>query len=215
MPIREATDPATRSMTGLHLYHFFLSNCAQRAALALAEKGLDFTPHSVNLIARANTRDEYFRVNPAGLVPALVHDGVVITESIDILRYLEERFPDPPLYPSDPTLRQRVDAWMDDATNNHNRVIKTYMYALVFGGEKTSEEMQRYVEKQKTDLDLVEFHKQATGGFSEDRILEAERAKDAVGRAITHAFAQHGLVIAFPQRTLWWGDGAKPGESDG
>ena len=46
-------------------------------------------------------------------------------------------------------------------------------------------------------------------------ILEAERAKDAVGRAITHAFAQHGLVIAFPQRTLWWGDGAKPGESDG
>ena len=46
-------------------------------------------------------------------------------------------------------------------------------------------------------------------------ILDAERAKDAVGRAITHAFAQHGLVIAFPQRTLWWGDGAKPGESDG
>jgi len=46
-------------------------------------------------------------------------------------------------------------------------------------------------------------------------ILEAERAKDAVGRAITHAFAQHGLVIAFPQRTLWWGDGAKPGGSDG
>ena len=45
-------------------------------------------------------------------------------------------------------------------------------------------------------------------------ILDAERAKDAVGRAVTHAFAQHGLVIAFPQRTLWWGDGAKPGESD-
>ncbi|MGB5379783.1 MAG: mechanosensitive ion channel family protein [Acidimicrobiia bacterium] len=46
-------------------------------------------------------------------------------------------------------------------------------------------------------------------------ILEAERAKDAVGRAITRAFAQHGLVIAFPQRTLWWGDDAKPGDSDG
>jgi len=46
-------------------------------------------------------------------------------------------------------------------------------------------------------------------------ILEAQRAKNAVGRAITHAFAKHDLVIAFPQRTLWWGDGAKPGESDG
>ena len=46
-------------------------------------------------------------------------------------------------------------------------------------------------------------------------ILEGERAKDAVGRAVTHAFTEHGLVIAFPQRTLWWGDGAKPGESGG
>jgi small-conductance mechanosensitive channel len=46
-------------------------------------------------------------------------------------------------------------------------------------------------------------------------ILEAQRAKDQVGRAITHAFAEHDLVIAFPQRTLWWGDGAKPGGSDG
>lgn len=46
-------------------------------------------------------------------------------------------------------------------------------------------------------------------------ILEAERARDAVGRAITRAFAEHDLVIAFPQRTLWWGDGAKPGDSDG
>jgi small-conductance mechanosensitive channel len=46
-------------------------------------------------------------------------------------------------------------------------------------------------------------------------ILEAQRAKDAVGRAINYAFAEHGLVIAFPQRTLWWGDGAKPGGADG
>lgn len=46
-------------------------------------------------------------------------------------------------------------------------------------------------------------------------ILEAHRAKDAVGHAITRAFAEHGLVIAFPQRTLWWGDGAKPGAADG
>jgi len=51
--------------------------------------------------------------------------------------------------------------------------------------------------------------------WHEPGILEAERAKDAVGRAITHAFAERGLVIAFPQRTLWWGDGAKPGDSDG
>ena len=52
VPIREAGDPLIRSMTGLHLYHFFLSNCAQRVSLALAEKGLDFTPHAINLLAK-------------------------------------------------------------------------------------------------------------------------------------------------------------------
>ena len=109
MPVCEATDPEVRSMTGIHLYHFFLSNCAQRVSLTLAEKGLEFTPHSVNLIAKENTKDDYFRINPAGLVPALVHDGVVITESIDILRYLEEQFPEPPLYPSGMTARRQVD----------------------------------------------------------------------------------------------------------
>ena len=111
-------------MKGIHLYHFFLSNCAQRVSLALAEKDLAFTPHSVNLLARANTKDDYFKINPAGLVPALVRDGVVITESIDILRYLEDRFPEPPLYPSDATARREVDGWMDEATNNHIGVIR-------------------------------------------------------------------------------------------
>ena len=41
-------------------------------------------------------------------------------------------------------------------------------------------------------------------------ILEGQRAVNAVGRAIARAFAEHGLTIAFPQRTLWWGDGTGP-----
>lgn len=58
VPIREAEDAEIRSVTGIHLYHFFLSNCAQRVALALAKKHLAFTPHSVNLLSRENTKDE-------------------------------------------------------------------------------------------------------------------------------------------------------------
>ena len=40
-------------------------------------------------------------------------------------------------------------------------------------------------------------------------ILEAERAKDAVGHAITREFASHGIVIAFQQLTMWWGADAE------
>ena len=174
MPIREAESPEIRSMTGVHLYHFFLSNCAQRLALTLAEKNIDFEAHSINLLTKANTQDDYFRVNPAGLVPALVHDGIVVTESIEILRYLEERFPHPTLYPADPAAKQEVDHWMDEATNHHNGVIKTYMYVVAFDGHKSPEEMQRYLEKKRADAAAAEFHQRTSAGFSDEQVIDAE-----------------------------------------
>lgn len=42
--------------------------------------------------------------------------------------------------------------------------------------------------------------------WHDPRILERLRAIDVVGRSIAHAFAESGIVIAFPQRTLWWGE---------
>ena len=42
--------------------------------------------------------------------------------------------------------------------------------------------------------------------WHDPRILERLRAIDSVGRSITHAFAENDIVIAFPQRTLWWGE---------
>ena len=47
------------------------------------------------------------------------------TESIDILRYLEEQFPEPSLYPTGDDARKEVEAWMNEATENHIGVIKT------------------------------------------------------------------------------------------
>ena len=169
MPIIQASDLEIQSMQGIHVYHYFLSNCAQRVNLTLAEKGLDWTPHPVSLLMKENTKAEYLRINPKGLVPTMVNNGVVITESIDILRYIEARFPAPPLYPDDSHQRQQVDQWMDVATENHNAVVKTYMYAMAFGGAKSPEEMKRYLAQQE-DPGLKAFHQQATAGFSQEQI---------------------------------------------
>ena len=174
MPVYENADPDIGSMQGLHVYHYFLSNCAQRVTLALEEKGQDWTPHAINLFTQENTTDEYFRINPKGLVPALVHDGVVVTESIDILRYIEEQFPEPPLYPSDPEQRRKVDNWMNAATENHVRVVKTFMYSTVLGASKKPGMMGRYIEKQD-DQELIDFHQSSLAGFDQSRVLEAER----------------------------------------
>ena len=194
MPTIETTDPQIRAMKGIHVYYHYMSNCAQRVCVAAEEKGLDWIGHPINLFTQENTSDEYFKINPKGLVPAVVHDGVVITESMDILRYFEEHFPDPPLYPTDPEQRRQVDEWMDLATQNHVGVIKTYMYSLAFGRSKKPEQMEHYAEKQ-VDPELVAFHQQTIDGFSEDRILKAERDVFAFYDGLEKDLSQHRWLV--------------------
>ena len=205
MPIFENTDPGIKSMKGLHLYYYFMSNCAQRPSLALEEKGVEWTPHAVNLFTQENTKDEYFRINPKGLVPALVHDGRVVTESIDILRYIEEQFPEPPLYPSDPDLRREVDEWIDTATERHLPVVKTYMYSTVLGASKKPEMMDHYLEKQK-DQELIDFHQQTLSGFDESRIAQAERDLFAFYDDIEKALSRHEWLVGdtFSYADITW-----------
>ena len=204
MPIYENAEPDIKSMQGIHLYQYFLSNCSNRVCIALEEKGLDWTPHPVNLFTQENTRDEYFRINPTGLVPAMVHDGVVITESIDLLRYIEEHFPEPALYPPDEAQRQKVDEWMNLATENHNSVVKTFMYAVAFDS-KSPEVMEDYVEKQK-DKDLIAFHQESAAGFAQSRVLVAERQLFAFYDSLEQELGEHQWLVGdqFTYADITW-----------
>ena len=62
----------------------------------------------------------YMKLNPNGVVPTLVHDGNVITESSLILYYIDEAFPNPPLMPKTPVARHRVRLY--------NKLIDEYMH---------------------------------------------------------------------------------------
>ncbi len=74
---------------GLHLLHFQGSTCSQKVRILLAEKGIDYASHPVDLPGHENTRPRFLGINPRGVVPVLVHDGVVHVESNDILEYLD------------------------------------------------------------------------------------------------------------------------------
>lgn len=86
----------------LELYHYWSSVCSVKARIALAEKGLDWTSHHVDIFAGDQLTPEYLALNPNAVVPTLVHDGRPIIESTVIIEYLDEVFPDPPLTPRDP-----------------------------------------------------------------------------------------------------------------
>ena len=77
----------------LELYHANHSTCSQKVRLCIAEKGLDFEGHLLDLGAKEQLDPEYLKLNPNGVVPTLVHDEVVITDSSVICEYLDEVFP--------------------------------------------------------------------------------------------------------------------------
>ncbi len=102
----------------LTLYSFGPGANSLKPMLALYEKGLAFT-HRFLDPARFEQHEDWFkRINPRGQVPALEHDGRIITESTVICEYLEDAFPGVnPLRPSDPyeTAQMRIwTKWVDE-----------------------------------------------------------------------------------------------------
>lgn len=95
----------------LELYHHGSSACAAKVRLVLAEKQLDWRSHYIDILKGEQFSPEFLELNPKGVVPVLVHEGVVIPESTVICEYLEDAFPDYPLYPADPLERARVRLW--------------------------------------------------------------------------------------------------------
>jgi glutathione S-transferase len=93
----------------------FLSPYAMSAFVTLHEKGLPFAISTVNLATHDNDSQDYATLSLTHRVPTLAHDGFSLSESTAISEYLEDTFPLPPAYPSDPRSRARarqIQAWL-------------------------------------------------------------------------------------------------------
>ena len=98
-------------MKMLELYHHGSSVCAAKVRLALAEKGLQWRSHYIDILKGEQFDPAYRRLNPKAVVPTLVADGLVLQESTVICEYIDEVFPDPPLKPADAASRARMRLW--------------------------------------------------------------------------------------------------------
>lgn len=90
-------------MSKLILYNYFRSSTSYRVRMALHFKGLDFEYRPVHLLNNGGEQNqpEYRKINPIGGVPALVDGDFVLAQSLPIIEYIDEKFPQPPLFPKD------------------------------------------------------------------------------------------------------------------
>ncbi|HEY5409245.1 MAG TPA: glutathione S-transferase family protein, partial [Caulobacteraceae bacterium] len=96
----------------LTLYCFGPGANSLKPLLTLYEKGLEFTRRQLNPAVFEHHEPWFTKINPNGQVPALDHDGKVITESTVICEYLEDVFPKAnPMRPSDPYLAAQMRIW--------------------------------------------------------------------------------------------------------
>jgi len=101
----------------LELYHGLASTCSKKVRLCLYEKGLEFTSHLLDLQSFEQHSPDYLKLNPNGVVPTLVHDGVPIVESNVIIEFIDDEFPQSPLRPADSHGRARMRWWIQFSEN--------------------------------------------------------------------------------------------------
>lgn len=92
----------------LELYHAPISTCSQKVRLVLAEKGLEWQSHELDLLRGDQHAPDYRKLNPNAVVPTLVDGGQVLVESTLINEYLDDAYPDPPLKPPAAVERHRM-----------------------------------------------------------------------------------------------------------
>ena len=95
-------------MSQVILYDYYRSSAAYRVRIGLNLKRIAYESRPVDLLEGAQRSDEYRTLNPQGLVPMLEIDGERFTQSLAILGYLDQKFPNIPLLPSRAEARTHV-----------------------------------------------------------------------------------------------------------
>ena len=154
----------------MQLYNYFRSSASYRVRIALALKGLAYDYLPVHLLRNEQLKPPFSDIAVNKLVPALVDDGQVLTQSMAIIEYLDETHAEPPLLPGDALARARIRSLAQDIACeihpvNNLRVLRYLVHDLKVSEDDKNRWYRHWVE---TGLEVVERRlaaEPATGVF--------------------------------------------------
>jgi glutathione S-transferase len=162
----------------LELYHDWRSFCSIKVRLCLTEKGLPWQSRFVDLMKLEHTTPEYLKLNPNGIVPTLVHDGVPIHESTLINEYLDEVFPAVPLMPASAVDRARARFWVKYEDDVLHPAIRPATFALMMSpelAERSDEELDAMVAAHPNKQRAEELRRAARTPVDEAKVESARQ----------------------------------------
>lgn len=187
VPDEQIATREVKDWKGLHLLHFHSSSCSQKVRTLGREKGLEWVSHPVDLMAEEHVSPWYMGINPRGVVPVLVHDGVVHIESNDILEYLDALPSEvPAFFPADAAARDAVREELAHEDSLHMALRSLTMGFLVPQrlARKSEQTLQRWAQEGRDDpkrAHEVEWWRDyARDGISDEAAREATAAHRAV-----------------------------------
>ena len=192
------------------LFRAPFSTNVERVALALAHKGLEVE----SVVISYEDRSPVVEVSGQGLVPVLVDDDVVVPDSVAILRYLEERWPDPPLFPREAARRAELDVFLD-WFNRVWKVAPNAIEAELEREERDDELVKEHAARMHDSLDVFE---QLLDGrdhlFGDDfsaadcaafPFLKYAKLRDPADDELFHRILEDNLQLdgGFPRLSAW------------
>src|ERR1700757_4366926 len=134
----------------MKLYDYPQCPFCRKVRVALAEKGIEYEKIFVDLREKEQKKEEFLKINPYGKVPVLLDNSTVIYESSVINEYLDEKYPDPPLMPSDFAGRARVRILVDFCESHFHTPWFNIYREMTFKSE--GERNRELIERSKNEI---------------------------------------------------------------
>ena len=184
---------------GIHLYHFPLSLDSQKVRQGLEEFGVQWQSHPILLSAHQQFSPSYVRINSRCVVPTLVIDGKVTTDTINILELLAARFgPANRCFQSSEEEKALVNDWVDKAAG---LFIEVLTYGHVEGVKKPFP-LGNASDSGRSHRDKVDLLSGLIETYKNDPMLKAAyEKKRAVIEATKEAMVMPGQMSAIVNAT--------------
>jgi glutathione S-transferase/GST-like protein len=179
------------------LYHWEPNANSGKPMLALAEKGVAFESHYLDLLNFDQHKPDYLKINPAGTIPAMVHDGRVLTESTAIMEYVDAAFPGPALRPADPEERWRMRWWMKFFDQYFAPSLSMIGWSVFVGPSVRSRdpaELKAAIERIPLKERRVAWSKAIYNTFSKEELEESRRRSELGTHMLEHALSERPWV---------------------